>query len=74
MHQTTFVGRALSGPAGELAALPQTPSCIKGRDGERNGGQARKGRGGEGKDRRGGRKVERKGMEGMDKRLIGPHF
>ena len=67
MHQNTFGGRALPGPAGGAEALPQIPShnegpTSKGKRGRKAGeGRTRKGR--EGKGERGeGEGKERKGL------------
>jgi len=60
MHQISLGGRATPGPLGELTALPQTPSWIKGptskgrgggwKEGEKKGGK-REGRGRKGTGR-----------------------
>ena len=43
MHQNAFSGWAPPGPARKLTALPQVPSCIKGRDVEVGKGMEREG-------------------------------
>ena len=61
MHQNAIGGRAPPGPLGELTALPQTTSCVRGR-----GGAPGKGNGegkGKGEEVR-GQKWERGGEEG----------
>jgi len=50
IHQNAFGGRTPPGSAGELTALPQTPSWIK--------GEGREGRGRERERKGGGRKGE----------------
>ena len=72
MHQKTFGGRALPGPAGELKRYPKPPSRYRGASTSKGKkGRGRKGEGGKrkvGRERKGKRKGETGREKGREKR------